>query len=300
MSDVVEDPYPDRKKWSFSSLSTYAQCSEMYRLEKVVRPRVPQRPALWNTLGTGIHYALEQWINSARTSDMHADFEIGYEAEWDKQVIVQPDFSLWNNPYKGSVLLAKETCRGKGHEQIEAFLTWLEDPEHDIFPLIDPEEGVAWTEVGFQLPLGENILVRGSIDLVEEGQATDWKSGAAKGSKPLQLGIYTLALKKLYGMENSTGQFFYTKVDARSKFGRSQHYDMTRYTEEYVTDVFEAAQRGVDAEVFIPNPSDFCDSLCSVKSFCREKGESPIPLNWQDIPEDEIWWAKIQIDAPNE
>ena len=253
---------------------------------------MPRKPALWNTLGTGIHHALEQWVISGRTSDMHADFEEGYESEWNVQIADQPDFSLWNNPYRGTVLEAKETCRQTGHKQIDKFLEWMQDPEHEINPMYDAEDGTAWTEVQFQLPLGDHILVRGSIDLVEgNGEPLDWKSGKASGSKPLQLGIYSLALKLLYGIDNATGQFFYTKVDGRSHFGRSPHYDMTRYTEEYVTDIFEAAQRGVDAEVFIPNTSDFCDSLCSVKAYCREKGNPGqiIPLRFNEV--ENPWWG---------
>ncbi len=620
--EVQEDTRPRR---SFSQLSSYTQCSEQFRLERIVRPRVVQRPALWNTLGTGIHYAFEMWINSGRTSDMHADFEIGYEEEFAKQVEVQPDLSLWNNPYRGTVLEAKETVRAKGHEQVDAFFEWLEDPEHELMPMIDEEgdEPEAWTEVQFELDL-DGIRVVGFIDLVEEGglpidfkglaldtplatpsgwttmaevqvgdqvygsdgqpcsvthksviknkncyrvhfsDATSivcddehlwWveelkdggkslekvlpiekikdtlhrKSGKARyrvpissplelsdkdlpihpyllglwlgdgrkrgmeitnadqevweniqalgyelgpdisgrenglaeartvygqrkalhslgvvndkhipdiylrssfaqrvallqglmdsdgtwnkirnqavftntnerlsdnvyelisslgqrpakhsyiasgfgktvnsffvsftpldnlqpfgisrkanqvkwgspsalsrwrhiekveeiesvptqcigvnsfnntylagkqmvpthnsgkkdNSKVLQLGIYKVALEKLFGYEVGSGQFFYTRVDGRSKFGRSEQYDLTRYTEEYVTDLFRAMENGIANNVFIPNPGTNC-GICSVKEFCRSEGWRAIPLDWESIPEDEVWWT---------
>lgn len=288
------EPLDGLNRRSYSQLSTYSQCGEQYRLTKLVKPRVVERPALWNTLGTGIHWAFEEAVKKRTYEDMHDDFEIGYEDAWNEQIKTQPDLSQWLNPYRGTVLEAKETVRAKGHAQIDRFFEWLQDPEHGLQPMYDYDEETgeasAWTEVKFELILGRSLVV-GSIDLVEEGYVPiDYKSGKATGSKPRQLGIYALALKEIFGGDSTTGQFFHTSEDRRATFGRSEHHDLTRYSREYLTDLFEAMEKGVENGVFIPNPGEAC-GICGVKDFCREKGDRPIPLDWASI--EEPWWTSI-------
>ncbi len=300
MSDVeIEPEIPEedtRKRRSFSQLSSYINCSEAYRLERVVRPRPPKRPAPWFTLGLAIHKALENWEATHRTSDMEADFIEEYNRVRALQLEEQPDLSLWINPWRGkTVHQALDMNFEKGLEQIRAYKEWHNDPNNVLNPMIDPEDGSVWVEVPFDIELGR-VPVVGFIDLVDEnGLPLDLKSGAAKNSKPLQLGLYRTALKKQYGIDGSTGQFFYTKVDGRSRHGLSEQYDTTRYTEEYLTDLFEAMEKGIENEIYLPNPGDGC-GICPVMEWCREKGSSPIPLRWNEIPEGERWWGQRTVD----
>ena len=288
--EEIEEPLPDgRKRRSFSQLSSYINCSEAYRLERIVRPHPPKRPAAWFTLGLAIHKALENWELSHRTSDMEADFIEEYNRVKAEQLEEQPDLGMWLNPWRGkTVHESLDLNFEKGLEQIRAYQAWHADSNNFLRPMIDPDDGTVWVEVPFEIELG-GIPVIGFIDYVDEnGLPLDLKSGATKNSKPLQLGLYSVALKKQYGISGTTAQFFHTKVDGRSRYGLSEQYDTTRYTEEYLTDLFVAMEKGIENNIYFPSPSDSC-GICPVERWCREKGSQPIPLNWEAV--NEPWWS---------
>lgn len=292
-----DDP---RQRRSVSQLTEYITCGEKFRLNRIVRPRVPKKPAYWLVLGIAIHEALEK--REARGSDDYLmdDFLEAFDRVKDEQLAIQPDLTLWINPYRGkTVLQSLDMAREKGIEQINRFIEWMNDPEraYGTFNIMrDADDGAPWVEVPFDMDLG-GIRVIGFIDRVEEGgEPVDIKSGDKKNNKDLQLGVYKVALEKQFGISPTVGQFFMTKVDGRSAFGYTDFIDLSRYTEEYVTDLFLAAERGIQNEVFLPHPQDFC-GICDVQEFCREKGypERIIPLNFQDIKEP--WWVQEVNDG---
>lgn len=293
LSKLEEEPAEDnRTRRSFSQLSEYITCSEKFRLNRLVRPRVPKRPAAWLILGIAIHEALEIAEKKGHYEDVMSDYLVAYDRTKEEQLAVQPDLSKWINPGKKSTLETIDSYRERGVGQVERFWEWYNSPDRipDPFPIKrDEDDGSPWVEVPFDIDLG-GIRVIGFIDRVEEDNVVDIKSGDKKNNKRLQLGLYKVALKKALDLEISTGQFFMTKVDGRSQFGYTDHEDLSRYTEEYITDLFTAVERGIQNEVFFPAPSDFC-GICDVAEFCREKGWRPIPLNWAEIPEDEVWWT---------
>lgn len=273
------------RRRSHSQLSSYIQCSERFRLERVIRPRPPSMPAPWLTMGLAVHEALDMWEKSGRTSDMMADYLDAYHRIKGEQLAEQPNLNMWINPYRTkSVFQALDAYMEKGVAQIEAYLGWRDDPSHRLEPMIDPEDGSAWVEVPFEITLGD-VPVIGFIDIVDEnGGPTDIKTGN-RMKTTLQLGVYKVALEKQYGITSDRAAFFYTKDGALV-----EKTDMSRYTEEYLTELFMTAERGIANEVFLPNVSDFC-GLCPVKRFCRELGDQPVPLDFESIPMEERWWG---------
>lgn len=307
MSDDFEKepevPEDGRKRRSVSQLTEYIQCSEKFRLNRIVRPRVPKRPAPWLTMGIAIHEALEKREAKEHDNDLMSDYIEAFDRTQQEHLEQQPDPTLWINPFRGKTLMqALASYRERGEGQINKFLEWINDPQraYGTFNIMrDSDDGSPWVEVPFDIDLG-GIRVVGFIDRVEEGgEPVDIKSGDKKNNKDLQLGVYKVALEKQFGLNPTVGQFFMTKVDGRSVFGYTEFVDLTRYTEEYVTDLFLAAERGIQNEVFLPSPGDFC-GICDVSEFCREKGlpGRVIPLNWQNVQEP--WWApKIDNSTSN-
>lgn len=297
MSEEVE-PEPEveddgRPRWSFSQLNTYANCSEMWRLEKLVKPRIPKKKAPWFVLGQGVHRAIEQWFRDFCQTDIVELFYAAYDEERASDLRDEPDLSAWTNPGRRGLTEVLDDNRIKGATMVQKFVEWFEDPETHWDVMRDPDDGAPWVEVPFDLDLG-GIRVIGSIDAVEMGgEPTDWKTGQKKGTRALQLGLYKYALESQYGVDGNVGQFFYLggAVDSRKSWGLSDHNDLRRYNEAYLTDIFTAAQRGIEAEVFIPNPGELCEVFCDVREFCREMGSRPIPLKWQEI--EYPWWAPV-------
>ncbi len=290
-----DDPRPRR---SVSQLTEYITCGEKFRLNRIVRPRVPKKPAAWLVMGIAIHEALEKREIKGHDDDLMSDYLEAFDRVQAEQLAVQPDLTLWINPFRGkNVLQSLEAYREKGIGQVNRFLEWINDPERlaGVFSIMrDAEDGEPWVEVPFDMDLG-GIRVIGFIDRVEEGgEPVDIKSGDKKNNKDLQLGVYKVAMEKQFGISPTVGQFFMTKVDGRSVFGYTEFVDLTRYTEQYVTELFQAAERGIQNEVFLPHPQDFC-GICDVQEFCREKGYPGriIPLNWQDV--ENPWWV-VDID----
>ncbi len=288
---VFNDDDP-RQRRSVSQLTEYITCGEKFRLNRIVRPRVPKRPAAWLTMGIAIHEALEKREVKGHDNDLMEDYEAAYDRVMAEQLVEQPNLDLWINPLRGkNVMQCLTAYRERGQAQIIRFQEWLNDPDRTsgAFSIMrDEDDDEPWVEVPFDIDLG-GIRIIGFIDRVEEGgHPVDIKSGDKKNNKDLQLGVYKVAMEKQFGISPTVGQFFMTKVDGRSVFGYTEFVDLTRYTEEYVTDLFLAAERGIQNEVFLPHPQDFC-GICDVADFCREKGSRPIPLNWQAV--EEPWWA---------
>lgn len=51
---------------SFSSFSQYSRCGEQFRLKRIDKVDVPERPASWTIFGNAYHKAVEEWELSDR------------------------------------------------------------------------------------------------------------------------------------------------------------------------------------------------------------------------------------------
>jgi len=246
---------------SFSQLSSYAQCSEQYRLERLYK--TPDTPAAWTALGSAFHRTYEIWEHAGRSSDLAVDFTYYYDKEIQELIGKQPDFSYWDKtPNVKSVEQDIKLRREHGIKQTLAYA------EH---ALKSPWKIHKYPELGGSITLGD-IVVRWTADVVLEwpdGQLTvrDIKTGNKGNVKSnLQLGIYKLGLQENFGIEVTQGEFWFTKD------GTSGGYDnLQRYTRSYIEDLFVSLERGIAGKVFLPNPGSHC-KFCGVKPFCRELG----------------------------
>lgn len=262
---------PQRKHKSVSQINTYLGCSEAYRLKYVDKPPIPPMPAAWLAQGTAYHETIDIWETSGRSTlvDLTDTFHDKYDLAIEKMKLEQPDLRLWLKAPKKKTEDDIAERRVRGLKQIQDYVDYAEE---NPFYFTAVDEWTMGIEVPFEITLG-NVLIRGAIDQIRlitddpfQGvHVVDLKTGNRE-SASIQLGTYKVAVEKIFGWPVTRASFFYAKD---SKLVGLDKPDLARYTESYVTELYEALDRGIENKVFIPNPGGQC-LLCPVKKFCRE------------------------------
>lgn len=250
---------------SASQVNTYVGCGESYRLKYV--EKVPQPPAAWLAQGTAYHETIAYWEESGRSPlvNVSATYEKFYNAEIQKMKEKEPDLRNWLKAPKKKTEddITERLDRGK-----RQCLDYVIFAESNDFIIKDIDEYTLGVEVPFEITLND-ILIKGAIDQILDRRTgvgvRDLKSGNRESAN-LQLGIYKIAVEKIFGWEVTEAGFFYAKD---SKIVNLTDRDLARYTEAYVSDLLSALDRGIKNQVFIPNPGSQC-LLCPVKKHCRE------------------------------
>ena len=266
-------------KLSFSAFSQYTRCGEQFRLRRIDKVDVPERPASWTVFGNSYHKAVEVWEVSERGEDIVELFREAWDAEMMDAVDTQPDFALWDRaPRTKNVQTELNTKFEQGLEAVLNYAIRAEREEEDWH--MATKDGKVLAELPFEITLdvdGEDILVRGYIDQVRNWKgnlvAVDLKTGSPSNTDHRQLGLYTWAATRVLGEPVTFGRFFYSKLDdvprSGDKMGRySDWYKAEGFDEEYWLGQLREMVRGVNQLVFLPNVSELC-ARCEVKSHCR-------------------------------
>lgn len=259
---------------SYSQLSSYAQCSEAYRLERIARPRPPKRPASWLIGGTAFQAAVDNWEISGRTSDIRKDFVDLYIAGIEELKQEQPDFDLWLKPPRTKTVEADIENRMKA-----GLKTWI--PHYEAYA--ETAEWEIWqtpfNEPAFEIQLDwtfdNGTTVKLAIDRVSWWpkqrilSLEDIKTGNRQKSNA-QLLLYLYVFSKVFGDELEGpveyARFWYSKDGVASEWCKAPADNGQRLAEVYGT-----LDRGIENRVFIPNPGDHC-GLCAVRPWCRSEG----------------------------
>lgn len=279
------------KRRSYSQLSSYARCGEAYRLTRLVRPKLPQRPAAWTAHGLAFHEAAETWERNDRQEDFVELYSAAFDAQIEAFTEIQPNLWMWQRPWnKKTTELHIAAQKETGLEQARNYPQFIKNYGMDI---LRDENDMPAIEIGFELDFS-GVPVVGYIDIVrqfgEQVIPVDIKTGNRVKANT-QLGLYKIALEETYGMSVSHGEFLYTKGGRNTpNQAEVEKVNLDQYTRPYFEEMFATLERGIQAEVFLPAPSDAC-GLCAVKSYCREKGETPIPLAWDAIDVNDRWWG---------
>jgi putative RecB family exonuclease len=263
-----------RHRRSVSQLHSYLDCPEAYYLERMVKPKLPARPASWLALGTAFHAAAAQWELDDRKSDPEALFFDLFDRHMEMLREEQPDLRMWMKPPRSTIENDFKNRRKAGQKMMANYIEDAENGEWEVctLPMLDDQAAV---ETDFELQLGD-VTVVGSIDLIlwwpEKNVYTvrDLKTGNRE-KREYQLGVYTLAVKELFGLDVNFGEYWYAKDRGSSGF-----LSMGRYTRQYLTDIYATLDRAIDTRIFLPKPGAQCD-MCSVFDYCRERGGMEIP-----------------------
>ncbi|QDK03512.1 Cas4 exonuclease [Mycobacterium phage PainterBoy] len=215
-----------------------------------------------------------------------------------------PNFDWWfhSGPYNGERDIERRYHIGL--EQVEKFMNWRSIKGQEIWwtPGITDPRCVVSDEANFTIPAAPEeriihrsecgcepakpaielsfaiildtpigpIKVRGFIDAVVvvggEPRVRDYKTGSKPGDD-FQLGVYGLAIKKLYGVDVNTGDYFMAGKKGKKPVV-TVPYDISEWTEEKVSDRFHEVEKGIQSGEFEPLPeADKC-AFCDVSYFC--------------------------------
>lgn len=274
----VRTPRSDARMWSYSSVTTYTDCGEKYRLMRV--EKVDSEPQGTWMAGLAVHDTIEKAETEGlvRTFVDGGAFDesnipallIGHFEERLYQRVEEaggPDAVRWGgrkskaNPDGENYIW---WLRFGGPTQVRRFLhTRLLDDEQGIRIVPDAVEAM----ISAVLPSGN--IIRGRVDAVlladKDGQASirDYKSGVWKQG-PMQLTTYAYLIEQALGIKVERGEYCYLRTN--DPIARLVKFNLARFL-PVVEEQFGRAEKGMEAEIYMLNPSSFCAS-CSVRHHC--------------------------------
>ena len=247
---------PPRLRLSFSRVDAYQGCPLRFRFAYV--DKLPTRPSPHLSWGTSIHSAIERWWDSKlpEAPPVEALLRALYDG-WD------------DSGFHG--VARSEKLKWYAHAQ-DVLRRHHARHAATYVPAVASE---AW----FELDVGADIQIVGSIDHVARTPSggigiVDWKTNRkAKDRRSvagsLQLAIYTLAARELWGQEPEWVALDFVVPGVRVTVDRA---DID--TDAAVTTIAEVAER-IKAEVFDPTPSPLCP-WCDFRSACPAfQGDGP-------------------------
>lgn len=270
-----EEQKVERPHRSVSQLLSYSGCSERYRLERIAK--VPQRPAAWTFGGNAVHTGIEAWEKSGRTLGPEEvdDIVVTDYRNRANKLLETWDVEQFMTGGRKKAETDLDDREEKAALQAADYQDWAESQAH------------LWTveasEVGFTLMVGD-VPVQGYIDQVIRWangalSVRDLKSGNHIPGSPVQLAVYAHAVNELYDTDVRHGEF--AKLmnpagrSAASQTVQLVEYDLTEepcFDWDFLVQFFRDLDRGIEQQVFIPNPSDSCMRTCSVSQWCRAMG----------------------------
>ncbi|WKW87286.1 Cas4 family exonuclease [Mycobacterium phage Chargerpower] len=255
---------------SVSQLNQYTRCPQAYKLSRI--DKVWPRPAAWLPQGTAFHMVAETYEKAlAEGREMTLSqcqdlFKEEYAKDIGSLTAETPNFEWWfhSGPYNGERDIERRYHIGL--EQVEKFWNWRNTKGQEIW--VTPE-GKPAIELSFKIELN-GIMVRGFIDAVVkvggEPRVRDYKTGNKPGDD-FQLGVYALAIWKLFGVKITTGDYY--MAGKKGKPAALTHpYDLSEWTEEAITARFHEVEAGIQAGNFEPLPEPDKCGFCDVNLSC--------------------------------
>ena len=269
-----------RSHLSYSSLTSWLDCGERFRLERVLN--APQSDAWWFLGGDSIHKASEEAdltgiTDPAKGADLFDKYwDVALSKVDQSKPIKAGGRATIANPNKEDGAWWAEN----GPRMVSDWISWRNDKVNEgwSFLTFTDDEGIQRN--GIEVPVTYNFddtIIKGYIDRVmvdPNGQVwvIDLKSGSRAPQSSLQLGVYALGLSQQYGIHAPIGAYYMAR---KGDVGNAEV--LTKYTPEVVGGWFSSAKRGIEQEIFIPKVSALCGS-CSVRDFCKAVGGDDTPL----------------------
>jgi len=131
-------------------------------------------------------------------------------------------------------------------------------------------EGLPGVEIGFNNMFGE-VPIKAFADLIAvtptgELVVVDFKTGNYTPDSSMQLGVYACCMEMTFGVRPSKGYFYSARKAQFEEVG-----GLDRWSVPVMTEMFTQFQRGLDAEIFLPNIGMSCGT-CGVKEYCYAVG----------------------------
>lgn len=254
---------------SYSSLSTYAECSMRWLIE---RGHKIGSDTWWATLaGTVVHQLTEDWdrgkasedaVTSKVAFEMLLDVEAAKAAEEERKVRASGKVLKKHGKTGGPNKKDREWWLEEGPKMVQAYIHWRKLTRWEILTLWDGEPAI---ELQIDEPVAgrkflgyvDRIFIRPTGEMV----IVDIKSGK-EPSGWLQLATYRLGILRKYGLDITEAAFWMAGDGDIPGL-----VDVERFNLDAVEGMVGAAWRGIEAGVFIPHVSSMC-SGCGVRDYC--------------------------------
>src|SRR5215218_6128382 len=235
-----------RLSLSASDLSLYLTCPLKYKFARVFG--IPQEPTINQRFGILIHNVLEKFLSEPPADEREGMKTLNrlFESGWRRTGFGSSDDEL--------------QYRDRGREALRLF--WEAESHSDAEPV--------WLEKKFDFKVGDHH-VRGRVDRVDrhpdgEYELIDYKTGERKSEEDLdedlQLALYRLAAREAWGIEASTGSYYYV-LDADKVPAPTRPDDAERLERP----VLQVGERIVSQD-FEPRPSPSVCSWCDYRLIC--------------------------------
>ena len=247
---------------SVSQIGTLKQCAYSWKLSKI--DKVPQLTAAWFMHGTACHTAIELWERAGRSKDIVDLFDAAYTEEIAAARKTHPELNMWMRGGRKTTLEDIESRRIKGRKQVSDYAEWAVTQDWRVWTLPD---GSPALEVPFWLGVGgEGDIMVGFVDAIWEYpdgtlEVVDYKSGTKYPDSDLQLGVYKVAIREIFGELAETGR--YLMLDKLP----SKTVDLSGHSMSTVEDEVRHFTDTVRSGVF-PADTKSCFT-CTVKTSCQ-------------------------------
>ncbi|HEY6731593.1 MAG TPA: ATP-dependent DNA helicase [Solirubrobacterales bacterium] len=231
---------------SASDLTLYLTCPLKYKFARVFG--IPQEPTINQRFGILFHNVLERFHKEPPENPEDGLRELNrlFEAGWRRTGFGSSDDEL--------------QFRDRAREALRLY--WENERESEGEPL--------WLEKKFDFKVGDHH-VRGRVDRVDrlpngDYELIDYKTGERKSAEDLdddlQLALYRMAAREAWGIEASTGSYYYVldgdKVAAPTKPDDAERVERT---------VLQVGE-GILSQDFEPRPSPSVCSWCDYRLIC--------------------------------
>ena len=231
---------------SASDLSLYLTCPLKYKFARVFG--IPQEPTINQRFGILFHNVLERFHKEPPDDPGEGLRVLNrlFESGWRRTGFGSSDDEL--------------QFRDRAREALRLY--WERERESEGEPV--------WLEKKFDLKVGDHH-VRGRVDRVDrlpdgDYELIDYKTGERKSEADLdddlQLALYRIAAREAWGIEASTGSYYYV-LDAEKVPAPTRPDDAER-VERTVLQVGE----GILSQDFEPRPSPTVCSWCDYRLIC--------------------------------
>ena len=249
---------------SYSSISSYQQCGEKYRLTKI--KGFAELPAWWSAGGSAVHAATEWWDIGA-----HQELDTAglFNQAFIEQIQREEKFSLTKrSEWRSSRGQDYDWWVDNGPGLVQTYIDWRQETQWSVFIFDHEGEDMVGVELPVNVDLG-GMPVKGYIDrlfVTPAGEMVilDIKTGARKPDSPLQLGFYKAAIEVQYGLNADLGAYFMNK---KKKGEQLIVEGLAQYTPQFVARFVSGFKKAREENLYLPHVTSFCKA-CGVARHC--------------------------------